>query len=50
MDKGEFGKTQRTETDLLKKIYCQDNNISLYEIKYTDNIEKKLNSILEGIE
>lgn len=47
MDKGEFGKTQRTETDLLKKIYCQDNNISLYEIKYTDNIEQKLNSILE---
>ena len=50
-DKGEFGKTQREETDILKQLYCQDNNILLYEIKYNEEIEEKMLNICkkEGI-
>ena len=41
-----FGKMQREETDRLKKEYCKTHNISLYEIKYNDDINAKLDDIL----
>jgi very-short-patch-repair endonuclease len=36
----------RKKRDEIKNIYCQENNIELLRIKYTDNIENKLNEIL----
>lgn len=48
IDKGEFGKVQREETDLLKLLYCQDKNIPLYEIRYDEDLENKLIKILKG--
>lgn len=48
IDKGEFGKTQREETDLLKQLYCKDHNIPLYEIKFDENIEEKMNFIIKS--
>lgn len=50
INKGEFGKVQREETDLLKKLYCQDEKIPLYEIKYDDDIEVALSNILKDFE
>lgn len=41
-----FGKQQREETDQLKRDYCKNHNILLYEIKYNENIEEKLYKIL----
>lgn len=41
-----FGYAQRTYTDERKRRYCKDNNINLYEIKYTENIELQIISIL----
>lgn len=38
------------QSDKLKKEYCIKNNIPLYEITYTDNIEKKLMEICEQYE
>ena len=35
--------------DKIKKKYCKEHNIKLLEIKYYDNIEKKLNSIIKAI-
>ena len=35
------------EHDKMKKEYCQKNNIPLYEIKYNDNLEEKILTILE---
>lgn len=49
IDKGDFGKTQREETDLLKILYCQDNNIPLYEIKYDEDVETSLLNIINKI-
>ena len=43
---GDFGRLQRNETDQSKKDYCASHNIPLYEIRYDDNIEDKLNQIL----
>lgn len=34
------------EHDQLKKDYCKNNNISLYEIKYNENIEQRMEEIL----
>ena len=51
-DKGHarwFGELERTITDPMKKEYCKNNNIKLYEIKYNDNIEEKINQILKEI-
>ena len=42
----EFGKEQREITDSQKREYCQSNNIQFYEIKYTENIDEKINEIL----
>ena len=44
-----FGDYQRETTDPLKKEYCKNNNIPLYEIKYDENIEEALNMIISKI-
>ena len=41
-DCGEFGKTQREETDILKQKYCEENNIPLIYINYDENIIQKI--------
>lgn len=46
---GSFGKLQRDETDDAKKKYCVLHHIKLYEIKYNDIIEIKLNQIIEEV-
>lgn len=46
-DFGKFGALQREETDELKRIYCKKHNISLYEIRYDENIKEKLIEILK---
>ena len=46
VDKDDFGKQQREETDLLKEKYCKDNNIKLYYINYDENITEKMKEIL----
>ena len=45
----EFGKQQREITDKAKKQYCKQKEIPLFEIKYTDDIDVKLNRILSHI-
>ena len=42
----EFGSQQREVTDKMKKIYCKENLIPLYEIWYNENIEDRLVQIL----
>lgn len=46
--KYQFGYIQRQFTDAMKKQYCKANNISLFEIKYTENIQEKLIEILQA--
>jgi len=41
-----FGDMQRLETDDLKREYCKENNISLYEIRYDEDIEKRMEEIM----
>lgn len=41
-----FGDYVREVTDPLKKKYCSKNNISLYEIRYDEDIETSLQKIL----
>lgn len=41
-----FGYAQRTYTDKRKRIYCNRNKIKLYEIKYNENVQDKINQIL----
>lgn len=48
-DKGEFGKQQRETTDQMKRDYCAAHNIPLYEIAYNENIEQRLDEILEDL-
>lgn len=45
-DNRKFGSQQREITDEMKKIYCKENLIPLYEIWYNENIEDKLLQIL----
>ena len=47
--KNDFGKLQREVTDEMKKKYCNENDIQLFEIKYDDNIEESLDLILKTI-
>lgn len=42
-----FGTYEREVTDKLKKEYCKKKNISFYEIKYDEDIQQKLQEILE---
>lgn len=45
----EFGKQQREITDPMKKEYCKLHNIPLFEIRYDENIEESINTILNEI-
>jgi hypothetical protein len=42
-----FGKLQRDFTDDMKRQYCQDHDIKLYEIAYNEDITSKLENILQ---
>lgn len=44
-----FGKQQREVTDQMKRDYCAAHNIPLYEIAYNENIEQRLDEILEDL-
>lgn len=46
-DMGWFGKQQRDITDNQKKEYCQTHSLPLIEIAYNEDIEKRLNEILQ---
>lgn len=46
LDRNWFGKQQREVTDSLKQEYCKSNNIKLYQIKFDEDIEQKINEIL----
>ena len=48
-DMGEWGKRAREETDPLKKKYCMENNIPLFEIKYTQNPTQEATTVLETL-
>lgn len=43
---GNEGLLSREKNDNIKKIFCKENNIELLEIKYDENIETKLQSII----
>jgi very-short-patch-repair endonuclease len=45
-EKDDDGLNIRKKRDEIKNIYCKENKIELIRIKYTDNIENKLNEIL----
>lgn len=45
--KDSFGSMQKNITDATKKEYCENHNIPLREIKYTDDIDISLQNILE---
>ncbi|RFZ78240.1 hypothetical protein DS742_14090 [Lacrimispora amygdalina] len=47
---GWFGEQQRNETDPLKRQYCNQHNIPLFEIKYNDDIETSIKNILSNFE
>ena len=44
-----FGDQQREITDKMKKDYCKINNIPLYEIKYDEDIETRMNEIIAQV-
>lgn len=46
---GEFGKQQREITDPMKRKYCKEHNIKLFEITYLDNIDEKLDELFTHI-
>ena len=48
-DTGWFGKQQREVTDQMKRDYCAAHNIPLYEIAYNENVEQRLDEILEDL-
>lgn len=43
-----FGYMQRTETDAIKKEYCLTHNITLYEIRYDEDINESLDRIFNA--
>lgn len=45
----DFGRYQREVTDKIKKDYCLSRDIHLYEIRFDENIESKLNDILHAL-
>lgn len=45
----DFGTLQREITDPLKRMYCIEHNIPLFEISFQDNILKSLREILKSI-
>ena len=49
IDCGCFGLYQREYSDKMKQEYCETHNIKLYEIKYNEDLEKALKSLLKEI-
>lgn len=47
IESGKFGRLQRDVTDKLKKDYCVSNNIKLFEITYLENVDNRLDEILQ---
>ena len=45
----EFGRYEREVTDPFKREFCKQNNIPMYEIKYSDDIEYETNKIIETL-
>ena len=45
----DYGRQQREITDPMKRKFCKEHNIPLYEIKYSDNIDAQLDKILTHI-
>lgn len=45
----EYGAGQRSFSDSIKREYCKRNNIPLYEITCLENIDEKMNVILNAI-
>ena len=43
----DFGRQQREETDDLKREYCRENHLLLYEIRYDADIESELDWLLQ---
>ena len=41
---------ERQKSDIIKKEYCDNNNIKLYYITYEEDIEKRLEEILNDIQ
>lgn len=48
-DCGIFGKQAREETDEMKRSYCKDRNIQLFEIKYNENVNESVAKILSDL-
>lgn len=48
-DVGSFGRLQRETTDKIKKQYCKNKNIPLFEIRYDEDPIKKLIEILDEL-
>ena len=48
-DVGSFGKLQRETTDEIKRQYCKENNILLFEIRYDEDPIRKLEQILNEL-
>lgn len=46
---GFFGKLQRNCTDEMKIDYCKTHNIPLYEIRFDENVEERLDQIIKAI-
>ena len=44
-----FGSMQRQHTDKIKRLYCKQHNIPLYEIRYDENIEYRCMEIFINI-
>ena len=49
-DNPEFGRYQREVTDPLKRWYCREKRIPLYEISYLENTRERLLDILVEID
>lgn len=49
-DVGDFGKKQREITDLMKKEYCNQHKIPLFEIRYDEDTIEKLKEILNVLQ
>lgn len=49
IDCGYFGLYQRKYSDKMKRQYCETKDIRLYEIRYDEDLEQALNSLLKEI-
>lgn len=49
IDCGEFGAYQRKYSDKIKKDYCKQHNLLLYEIRFDDNLEDIFVNLLDVI-